>query len=156
MKRIIFSGPDGIAAVLIPAYVDEVTGMRGNETEEEYLARVIARNHETGELGPATIFKIVDEAEIPVRHYRNAWRFDGTAIKHDMAVARRMKLDEEIRPERNQRLAKKDVEFSRALATGNQATEDSVEASRQALRDLPETVQPTLDAITDPVALKAF
>lgn len=140
MKRIIFSGPDGIASVIIPAYNDEATGKREDETEADYLARVVARNVEAGVLPPATMYAIIDEAELPVRHYRNAWRVDVVAglasVKHDMVVARQMKLDQEIRPERNRRLAAKDVEFTKALGAKDQAAADAVESTRQQLREI--------------------
>ena len=153
MKYIIFTGPGGIASVLIPAYADAVTGQKIGETEDDYLARVIARCVQAGSL-PAVGYKIVDPAAIPVRDYRNAWRFDGVAITHDMVVARQMKLDGEIRPERDKRLKALDVAWSRAMAQGNTVLAGQIEAKRQTLRDIPQTVD--LSGLSDPSVLKAF
>ena len=153
-KRIIFTGPSGVAAVLIPAYNDKITGQRPGETEAAYLDRVIARNMETGVLSPAVPFRVIEDTELPTRDYRDAWRFDGVAITHDMVVARQMKFNQEIRPERNKRLAVLDVEWSRAMAQGNAVLAGQIETKRQTLRDIPQTVD--LSRISDPVVLKAF
>ena len=155
-KRIIFTGPDGVATVLIPAYNDKTTGQRPGETEAAYLDRVVARNMETGVLSQAATFRVVEETELPTRYYRNAWRFNGTAIVHDMPAARQIKLNQEIRPERNRRLQSLDVEWSRATAQGNTTLAGQIEAKRQTLRDIPATVGPDLDAQATPAALKAY
>ena len=155
-KRIIFTGPSGVAAVLIPAYNDKITGQRPGETEATYLDRVIARNMKTGVLSPAVPFRVIEDTELPTRDYRNAWRFNGTAVVHDMAVARQIKLDTEIRPERNRRLQALDVEWSRATAQGNTTLAGRVETKRQQLRDIPQDVRPALDAIADATELKMF
>ena len=155
MKYIIFTGPGGIASVLMPAYSDKITGKREDETENQYIDRVIARCIQAGSL-PAAGYKIVEGDPRPVRHYRNAWRFDGTSVVHDMTVARQLKLSEEIRPERNKRLQALDVEWSRATAQGNTVLAGQVETKRQTLRDMPATVASDLNACATPLALKTY
>ena len=156
MKCIILTRPDGSVRVLHPAYNDLITGQRPGENEDAYLSRVIARNQEAGQIHVAAVFKIVEAATLPTRDYREAWSFDGTTVKHDMTVARQIKLDAEIRPERNKRLAALDIDWSRAMAQGNTTLAGQIETKRQTLRDIPTTVTPSLDAITDPTALKTF
>ena len=155
-KRIIFTGPSGVAAVLIPAYNDKITGQRPGETEAAYLDRVIARNMETSVLSPAVPFRVIEDTELPTRDYRDAWRFNGTAVVHDMPAARQIKLNFEIRPERNKRLQALDVEWSRATAQGNTVLAGQVETKRQTLRDMPATVASDLNACATPLALKTY
>ena len=155
MKYIVFSGPGGIASVHIPAYKDKVYGQLVGETEDQFIARVVARCVQTGSL-PATGYIIVDSDPRPARYYRNAWRFDGTKIIHDMAVARQLKLNEEIRPERNKRLQALDVEWSRAVAQGNAALADQVEQKRRVLRDTPAIVAIDLESCPTVVQIKNY
>ena len=85
----------------------------------------------------------------------NAWIDDGTRIVHDMAKARAIRTNQ-VRTERNARLDAEDVELKKAEDGNDQAAAARVRAKRQALRDLPATIQPDLDAITTPEALEAF
>jgi hypothetical protein len=154
-KRIVFAALDGTVSVIVPSYQDQIDGKRDEETEEAYLARVVARNVEVGAIPVDAVPVIVAQSELPSRVYRNAWALSNGAVVHDMAVARNMKLGE-IRAERNRRLAEKDIEFTRAQGAGNSALAAQVEADREHLRSLTASVAATLSAIPDVAGLQAF
>ena len=91
----------------------------------------------------------------PAEHaFPGAWRhLGGGNIGIDMPAARAVKLDR-IREERNGRFPSLDAEWMKATGQKNQAQADLIEAKRQHLRELPQTVG--LDAIETPEALAAF
>ncbi len=86
-----------------------------------------------------------------------AWKFnaDTTAVEVDMAKARAIRIDL-IRPERDARLLALDADYMIADEAGDSAAKAAVAARKQALRDLPATIQPDLDAIADPEVLEAW
>ena len=96
---------------------------------------------------------------LPVtRTYRDRWHVNGAGVVEvDMIAARADKLAE-IRTLRNAspKWGAIDVKRNKALAAKDDAKVAEAEAEAQVLRDLPATVQPSLDAITDPEALLAF
>lgn len=155
-KCIVFSLPDGSVRVVHPAYNDPVTGLKIGESEDDYISRVISRNIATGVIPPSTVYKILPEADLPSRTYRDSWRFNGVSVAHDMSVARQTKIDQEIRPERNKRLQNLDSEWSRAMAQGNVVVADRVEQKRQILRDIPQTVSESLNSIQTVSELKNY
>ena len=160
MKCIILNQPGGGVRVIHPAYNDRITGFGkgayANETENAYLVRVAARNRETGQIPPGAAFVIQDVSLLPTRSYRDAWKFDGVSIKHDMVAARQMKIDQELRPERNKRLLAMDAEYMKADEQADLVRKQQIATKKQQLRDMPATVRPSLDAIADPDALKAW
>jgi len=86
----------------------------------------------------------IEPGDVPAdRTFRNALVDTGAALEHDMPKAREIHL-EKLRQERAPRLAELDIEWSRAVASGGDA--QAVENERQALRDMPESVRPALDA----------
>ena len=148
-KRIIFSGPSGVAAVIIPAYNDKLTGIRLGESEETYVARVIARNIEVGVISSATTYKIVDETAIPVdRTFRMAWKFD---LSVDMAKAREIWRDK-MRTVRKVKFAILDAQAAKASDENDAVEQGRVALARKALRDV--TTHPGIDAAATPKELK--
>ena len=100
---------------------------------------------------------IVDPADIPEdRTYRNALRHDGSAFTHDMEHARRLHLDL-VRQERDAQFPALDVAWMKAVGQGDTKRAAEIEAQRQALRDLPETLAPAIEAArtTDELKLVA-
>jgi|1_EtaG_2_1085319.scaffolds.fasta_scaffold31466_2 hypothetical protein len=88
---------------------------------------------------------------------RNAWRMsnDGSSIDIDMTIARANKTDK-IREPRNKKLENLDMEYMRADEVGDDDTKNSIKTKKQILRDIPATIQPDLEAITDPEELQNF
>ena len=122
------------------------------ETETEFIARVRAKSVP----GDATNVHVIEEEELPTRNsLRNAWRQIGSTAPHvDMPVARAIKTGQ-IRIPRNERLKALDIAYMRADEAGNLGEKARIAGVKQKLRDLPETIQPTLDAIATPEALEA-
>ena len=87
---------------------------------------------------------------------RFAWKQNGAVIPvFDMARARPIKTDQ-IRIERDARLVQEDIAYIRADEAGDTAEKARIAAKKQALRDLPVTIQPQLDALATPKALEAW
>ena len=84
------------------------------------------------------------------REFRNAWSLGGDALQVDMPRARQIHL-ERLRKARDQELDKKDKDFTRAHGKKNQPEQDRIEAERENLRNLPQTVNVT--AATTPQEL---
>lgn len=94
--------------------------------------------------------------EIPRdRTFRNAWKRTGEMIECDMEKSRVIHLAR-IRSERNRLLNDKDQEWLIAFSRGDTATANVIEADRQRLRDVPQTVDDQVKAATTPEALKAI
>ena len=100
----------------------------------------------------ASNLRVMDAIDLD-RTFRDAWEDDGVTVKVNMPQARLIHLDR-LRDKRVAILGKLDVEWSRAVAQKNQILADSIETKRQALRDMPQTVKPSLDAANTPDELK--
>lgn len=97
----------------------------------------------------------IDRADIPAsRDFRNSWRNNGGKLAVDMPLARADHMAK-IRRRRDRVLIRKDAEWLREFSRGNQVAADAIEAERQVLRDIPATIQSTIDAATAPDTLKA-
>ena len=151
-----------------PAYGDRANPL--GETEAETVIRVWARIRARYGLPDDHKFHLVEDAdqrarlvEISKTYFRygvfntnaraGAWEMDVDGRpKVNMAKARPIKIDR-IRVERNARLAATDSEVSKLDGAAIPA---ALKTKRQALRDLPVTIQPDIDAINTPVALEAY
>jgi len=120
------------------------------ETEDEFLARVRARSVPANASG----VRIVNDTDIPTdRTFRNAWQDPGSgAVKVDMPKACEIHRAR-LRELRTPMLAALDVEWMKALETGDEQKKTQVAAKKQALRDV--TADPAIDAADTPAALKA-
>ena len=98
---------------------------------------------------------LVTTAQVPTsRRFRNCWRPNGAGLGVDMPTARAQRMDE-IRAERDRRLAATDGEMLREQEQGSpRAT--PLAAHRQALRDLPPAAATTLDVVITPEGLDAY
>lgn len=85
------------------------------------------------------------------RAFRDAWQFNGDAVKVDMAKAVEIQKDS-IRQERKPLLEALDVDTMKTLETGGDVS--SVAAQKQALRDV--TGDPRLAAAATPDELKTL
>jgi len=140
MKRIVYTRPDGGVSVVCPApeFVAQFP------TEQEALAAVQVK----AVPADAINVKICDVINIPTsRRFRNCWRQVGTTPPVvDLPLAREQRMSE-IRTERDKRLAISDGQMARAQDTGTPAEVMVLRGKRQALRDLPVTVETELAMI---------
>ena len=93
---------------------------------------------------------IVDHSSLPTDiDFQNAWVYKDGKVQVDLAKAKEVHR-EYIRRERKEKLAALDIEFQRALETGDTS---AVVAKKQALRDA--TADSAIDAATSTDQLKA-
>lgn len=120
------------------------------ETEEEFVARIAARDVPAG----ATNVEIVDASAIPAdRTFRDAWAYRPGGCQVDMAKAREIHRGR-LRELRAPKLAALDVDYLRALERGAPSAEiAAIAAKKQALRDAP--ADPAIEAAATPEALRA-
>lgn len=141
-KRVIYTRPDGGLSVVIPS--DAV-----RDDDIPSLIRKVVPPDASG-------VRVVDELEMPSdRTFRDEWEDDGMLVKVNMPKSRVTHLNR-LREKRKPILAMLDVEWSRAMAQKNQTLADQIEAKRQALRDMPQTVRAELDQAKTPDELKAI
>ena len=129
-KRIIWTEPSGIVAVLYPI-----------EAVENCIKDV-----------PSGLdYFIVEDSEIPKNtFFSRAWKIVDGKIEMDITKAREVHR-ENIRMARQEKLAELDVQFQRALESSSDTS--TIVAKKQALRDAP--ADSAIDAATDESALKA-
>lgn len=106
----------------------------------------------------ATNVTIVEAADLPFYGKniggRKCWRQRGArAPEVDLTLAKQFKT-ESIRPERDRLLAAADVEYIRADESGDDTEKARIVTRKQALRDLPATIQTDLDAQATPEDLE--
>lgn len=119
-KRIIYTRPDGGVSIIIPC---------GDIGEAWAILPKDAINPQ-----------IVTVDDIPKdRTFRSAWEHSGDKITVNMDKAREIHLSH-IRAQRNAALAVLDIETMKALGKGDNAARDAIEARKQALRDIPQTI----------------
>lgn len=143
MKKIIYSRADGGVSIvnLPPAAEDE-----DFDTE---VARIVRDKLAIDK--PA----IVEEPRPDSRYFRDAWGRNGNGIVIDLPKARIIKTNF-IRKERDEKLAALDIAYMRADEANDAPAKAEIAQRKQALRDLPDTIQSVLEAITTPEELEAF
>ncbi len=149
-KRIVFQRPDGGITVIIP--VDGSTYHKKSASEKEWFAGLPPVLELQAEGG----IRLLDclASSLPGRRFRNCWRDDGSGrAAVDMPLAREQRLGE-IRKERNARFPELDREWMKATGQGDKVLATAIEAARQTLRDIPQSID--LDAIATAEKLAAF
>ena len=137
-KVIVYSTVDSDVVVIYPL---ENERARLGLSEQEMVEFVIQQSVPVG-VTPL----VIESSELPAhRPFRGSWRISGGAVVNDMPAALNIRKAQ-IRLERSDILATLDIEWSRAVAGGNQTLADSVEANRQIARDA--TSHPALAAST--------
>lgn len=100
-------------------------------------------------------WRMLPDEHAPIdRRYRDAWRDRGGPIELDMPTARRIRLFD-LRVERMRRWPLLDRDFNVHMVFGRNTEAQAVERQRQALRDMPVTLAPALEAAADADALDA-
>jgi hypothetical protein len=112
-------------------------------------------DQEVGKCGLDVVdYRVIEEADVPTdRTFRNAWTDTQEAIEVDMEKAKVFHM-ERIRAARTPQLQALDIEWMKAMGKMDQPAADKIEAQRQALRDLPQTLD--LSKATTPDALKSL
>lgn len=112
---------------------------QADEPDDVFIARIQARHVPLD----AVDIKIIEEIDLPSdRTFRNAWTYDGQRVCVDMPKARTLHLDR-IRQARKPVLDQLDKDWMRAMGQRKQAEADTIEAQRQVLRNLPQTLDLT-------------
>ena len=139
MKHAIWQDPDGHIVVDIPAAGVTLKDAAA-KTEHNHLAagRTRLADHD----GP-----------FPSRIFRNCWRESAGKIGINMPLARIQRMAE-IRAERDALLDESDKDKARLDDVGTANQKQAMATYRQALRDLPASVD--VESITTPEELEAF
>ena len=172
MTKIAYRRPDGGVSIVVPAPLARLVSVverggevvkvpayrlfrsgdaipadvRWAETEEEFLARVRAKDV------PSDAVAVVEVDDVPMdRTFRDAWDVDDSGVSVNMTMARDIQMGR-IREARNAKLAETDVEVTRAVESGGDFSD--VVTRRQRLRDIPQTFD--LTGAKTPEELKAL
>lgn len=135
MKVIVFTGDTGNACVLTPVYPPDLT----QEQEAEFLAQRQQRDIPPFADGTSrqSFIKDSDSSEVKaMTHLFSAWRIDSDGnITLDRAAAEELKRSQ-FRALRKPLLEKLDVEFMRALESGDSVLLASISTKKKELRDV--------------------
>lgn len=150
-QRLIWQLPDGSIW-----YTSLTEPMRKGETEQEYLARMIdVIRASTIDLASAVALLPQHKDTLPSMPYQACWRYDGKTLAVDMGLAQSQRLNE-IRVERDVRLAASDAIKARLDDMGNPLQNQAVKVYRQSLRDLPAGVTADLGALSTVEQLQKY
>lgn len=160
----------GSGGMLDPTKIDQQAAAYVDAGMGTASARRMAEGYANGGLTEAEALDLIRERSIPgsalntivieateLPYFgsfgRAAWHQNGASTPvFDMVRARPIKT-EQIRKERDRRLEETDIEV---LQRDGGPIPAPLVARRQALRDMPATVQTDLDAVTTPEALEAY
>lgn len=134
-QRVIYANDAGGVAIVIPAPNSDLT-------IKEIAKKSVPKGID---------FEVVDISEIPTdRVFRNAWEKDAKSIKVNIDKAKEIQRNK-WRNARKPILEMLDVEFIKALESGDIIKQEEVKAKKQALRDITLT---DLSEIETPEELK--
>jgi hypothetical protein len=149
MKVICYTRSDGGTAVIhpTPEWLAEF------DTEKAGMDALRLKDVPTG----STNIHECDQDDLPYRgSFRNAWEQSRESPPIlNLSLARAIKTNQ-IRPERNERLAALDIDYMRADEAADAPAKAHIAARKQKLRDLPATIQPDLAELDTPEVLEAY
>lgn len=146
MKEIIYTAPDGHLRRVLPSH-DDRTRPQG-ETEDELLARVIARAVPSG-----LSYQVITPPPTPHdRYFREAWEEGLGQVVINMPKARDIHMDN-IRVVRDRELGRLDIEWMRASEAEDAVAKTRIAGLKNTLRDIPHTFD--LAVHITPEALRA-
>lgn len=157
-KRVVWTDEAGAVRRLTPSPQAVAALMLAGATEDQAIEMIRAKHFRKHGYADGTNIVIVEAAELPYfgSFGRFAWRQNGpNAPVFDMGRARSIKVNQ-LRVERDVRLALEDIAYIRADETGNTAEKTRIATKKRQLRDLPVTIQPDIAAITTPSALETW
>lgn len=112
----------------------------------------LAHLHQIKEEGDEVALVDSDIVSFPDYSFRDAWTHDLTI---DMQKARLIHLDR-LRLERNEKLTASDIEYMKAMESGDMLRINAIKLKRQLLRDMPTNIASDLENIDNPADLKNF
>lgn len=143
---IVWEREDGGVSITYPVPQARADG----ETDEQFAERIRIKDVPAGRP-----FHVQRKDTLPTsRRLRNAWKKGSGIITLDLPTARKL-IVEEIRAERDRRLAESDKEKFRLDDVGSPQEQAKLKAKRQSLRDLPAKVETEIATLTD-VQLEAY
>ena len=143
-RRIIYTRPDGGMDIVIPCRCTE----DGHLTDDQIFQRAIRALPDN-----AVNIRVIAVDDVPIdRTFRNAWGHSDGQILVNMVKARDLWMDK-IRQVRNAKLVQMDIETIKAIGAKDDELLAAIEAKKQVLRDLPQTI--SLDKAETPEELKA-
>ena len=123
----------------------------GDVTPEECVAKWLPEDQDA-----VVSIVLIDDAAIPTdRTFRAAWNANGKSIETDMAKAKDIQ-QARIRRERDKLLKAEDAVWTIAFSRGLTAEAATIEARRQILRDIPQTVDADIKQAKTPDELKVI
>lgn len=166
--RFAFSRPDGgvsivnaapfeTLAIELGTYVEVVTDKGDLLSSSHFLwSRDAYRAHVLALAIPSDATSVIDLPDdwTPPddRTFRDAWAFDGKAVKVDMPKARNIHRDR-LRAARRPKLEALDTEYQRADEAGDAKAKAAIAERKQELRDV--TADPAIEAAQTPAELAA-
>lgn len=121
---------------------------------EEYIDGIVTQSSAHGWDGTPVSWRLVYDWELPLdRSFRAAWEDTTGGVGVNMPKARVIHLDR-IREAREPLLAELDAQYVRALEADDKRAIADVASKKQALRDLPQTLD--LESAKTPDELKAI
>lgn len=159
--RIVYKNNDGSCGIILPTdeFMDLVKDVIRTSHPELSVDEVLAAALDIvaqKDVPSGLSYRIITKDKLPSdRLYRDAWTDDNPTdtVDVDMVKARKIKL-EEIREKRNAKLIDLDYDYIKADEAASQAQKSQIIAKKNALRNLPATVN--LANINTPEELKAF
>lgn len=143
--RIIYGRADGGVTIVTPCRnIDEA------DLAEDFILQRALNLLPPDAINP----QVITPAEVPGdRNFREAWEHGGSQVSVNMDKARNIHMDR-IRVARDAKLAALDVDTMKAVGKGDNVARDAVESQKQALRDIPQTLD--LTVAKTPEELKAI
>ena len=164
-KLITWTDSEGCYRITSPAYNDKLRPAGETETEclERTWARLVAigvhgipldhphhyiedtflRDKMVTLVGDVFRYQVNPDADGFKRATGGAWEMDADGLPTvNMAKARFVHMDR-IRVMRDKELVKKDLELLKAMESGDSSAEATIKTDRQALRDIPQTIDIT-------------
>jgi hypothetical protein len=154
--KLAFSDLAGNVTIIGAASKQDLERTFGPMTDAQYRAHVIDRNIAKGIIPvDATLVDLPDDWTPPDgnRAYRAAWKLNGSKVEVDMPKARAIHMNY-IRRARDKKLAELDPLWMKATGQKKAVEADAIEAQRQKLRDIPQTLD--LSQAATPDDLKAI
>ena len=138
-KLICHQMADGSCVITVP--------VRNARPEEDTVEKYLDAIRDKDPINDAVETTYIERSDLPTRgSFRNAWRVKDGNVRMDMPEARKIKTDQ-IRKQRLSRLAALDLEYMRADESSNTAEKQRIIKLKQALRDLPVTIQSSIGSI---------
>lgn len=149
MKKIIYTRIDGGVSVVIPAPKAQLEKVLGPLTEYRYKKHVEDRSIPVNAIN----VRYVNDSDIPTsREFRGAWVDSSSESKIDICCEKAKEVGlKRLREVRNVKLAKTDIDMTRALESNDAAVINTLKVERQALRNSTEVLKNinTIDKIND-------